>query len=86
MRDMKKEHNVVLYRTATCTWCHKTEEFFKEHNIKFKNIDVGVDRKAAMEMVEKSGQMGVPVIEIDGKVIIVGYDVKAFKKHLGIAG
>lgn len=83
---MAEKHNVILYRTSTCPWCHKTEEFFKEHKIKFKSIDVGVDRKAAMEMVEKSGQMGVPVIEIDGKTIIVGYDVVALKKYLKIAG
>ena len=79
---MQKEHKVVMYRTQACQWCHKVEEYFKEHSIKFKSIDVGVDREAAMKMVEKSGQMGVPVIEIDDKVIIVGYDVAAFKKHL----
>lgn len=82
---MAKEHDVVLFRTSTCSWCHKTEEFFKKHNIKFKSIDVGKDRQAAMQMVEKSGQMGVPVIEIDNKVIIVGYDEPALKKYLKIA-
>ena len=83
---MAEKHNVILYRTQTCPWCHKAEEFFKEHKIKYKTIDVGKDRQAAMEMVEKSGQMGVPVIEIDNKIIIVGYDVSALKKHLKIAG
>ena len=83
---MAEKHKVVLFRTSTCSWCHKAEEFFKEHKIKYKTIDVGKDRQAAMEMVEKSGQMGVPVIEIDNKIIIVGYDVSALKKHLKIAG
>ena len=62
------------------------EEFFKENKIKYKAIDVGKDREATMEMVKKSGQMGVPVIEIDDKTIIVGYDVPALKKHLDISG
>ena len=82
---MAKEHQVILYRTQTCSWCHKTEEFFKENKIKYKAIDVGKDREAAMTVVKKSGQMGVPVIEIDDKVIVVGYDVKALKKYLNIA-
>ena len=82
---MAEKHDIILYKTMTCSWCHKTEEFFKEHKIKYKSIDVGKDRQAAMKMVEKSGQMGVPVIEIDHKVIIVGYDVSALKKHLKIS-
>ena len=76
--------NVTLYRTQSCPWCHKTEEFFKKHNIKFKSIDVGKDKKAAQEMVKKSGQYGVPVIDIDG-TIIVGYDEAKLKKTLKIA-
>ena len=83
--DMEKKHKVIMYRTSTCRYCHMAEEFFKEHKIKYKSVDVGKDRQAAMEMVEKSGQMGVPVIEIDHKVIIVGYDVSALKKHLKIS-
>jgi glutaredoxin 3 len=55
--------------------------FLREKNIPFQEIDVGRDRKAAKEMVTKSGQMGVPVIEIDGK-IIVGYDREALSREL----
>ena len=77
------EHKVILYKTAVCPWCHKTEEFFKEHKVKYKAIDVA-DQKAAKEMIEKSGQMGVPVIEIDGN-IIVGFNKEAISKALGIA-
>jgi len=75
--------NITIYRTETCPWCHKVVEFLKEHKIKFKEIDVGRDQKAAKEMIEKSGQMGVPVIDIDGK-IIVGFDKEALKTALGI--
>ena len=75
------EHKVKVYSTSTCPWCHKTKEFLKEKNVKFDDIDVGADQKAANEMVEKSGQMGVPVTDIDGK-IIVGFDKEALEKAL----
>jgi len=64
---------VKIYSTPTCTYCKQAKEFFKEEGIKFEDIDVSEDKKAAEEMVEKSGQMGVPVIEIDGK-LVVGFD------------
>ncbi|MBL7055222.1 glutathione S-transferase N-terminal domain-containing protein [Candidatus Woesearchaeota archaeon] len=64
---------VKIYSTPTCPWCKKAKEFFKANNVKFTDIDVSADEAAQKEMVEKSGQMGVPVIEIDGK-ILVGFD------------
>lgn len=76
--------NVKIYSTPTCPWCHKAKEFLKEHKIKFEEFNVAADRNAAKEMIEKSGQMGVPVTDIDGK-IIVGYDVAELKKALKIA-
>lgn len=75
--------SVTLYKTQTCPFCHMAEEFFKKNKVKYKSIDVGKDKKAAQEMVKKSGQMGVPVIDISGK-IIVGFDKSALKKALGI--
>jgi len=72
---------VKVYSTKTCPWCTKVKDFLKSKNVKFENIDVGEDRKAAEEMVEKSGQMGVPVTDINGK-IIVGYDKEAIEKAL----
>ena len=75
------EHKVKVYSTKTCPWCHKTKEFLKEKNVKFEDIDVGANQKAANEMVEKSGQMGVPVTDIDGKIII-GFDKEALEKAL----
>ena len=74
---------ITLYRTQTCSWCHKAEEFFKKYNVKYTSIDVGKDRKVALAMIEKSGQQGVPVIDIDGK-IIVGFDEPALRKTLEI--
>jgi len=72
---------VKVYSTKTCPWCHKAKEFLKEKKIEFQDIDVGADHKAAQEMVQKSGQMGVPVIDINGE-IIVGFDKEAIEKAL----
>lgn len=76
-------HTVTMYTTPTCVFCKKVKDFFKEHDIKYKEIDVSADRKKAQEMIEKSGQMGVPVIEVD-KEIIIGYDVPHLKKALDL--
>lgn len=65
--------NVTIYTTPTCVYCKMTKEFFKENNINYEEKDVSTDTKAREEMIKKSGQMGVPVIEIDGQ-IIVGFD------------
>lgn len=73
--------NVKIYSTPTCPWCKKTKEFFKENNIEYEEIDVAGNHEAANEMIEKSGQMGVPVVDVDGE-IIVGYDVEKLKKAL----
>ncbi len=65
--------SVTIYSTPTCGYCHMAKEYFKSRDVKYEEHDVSVDREAAQEMVNKSGQMGVPVIEINGK-IIVGFD------------
>ena len=72
---------VKVYSTKTCPWCHKVKDLLKEKGIKYEDIDVEADQKAANEMVEKSGQMGVPVTDINGKVI-VGFDKEAIEKAL----
>ena len=72
---------VTVYSTPTCPWCVKTKEFLKENNIPYQEINVAADHKAAQDMIEKSGQMGVPVTDIDG-TIIVGFDKGAIKRAL----
>ena len=72
---------VKIYTTPTCPWCKKTKEFFKENKVKFKEINVATNQKAAKEMVEKSGQTGVPVVDVDG-TMIVGFDESKLKKAL----
>lgn len=64
---------VKVYTTSTCPWCVKAKEWLKDRKVKFKEINVSTDQKAAQYMAEKTGQRGVPVIEI-GKKFIVGFD------------
>ncbi len=61
---------IKIYSTPTCPYCHLAKEFLKENNIEFEDVDVSKDETAAQEMIEKSGQMGVPVIDIDGEIIV----------------
>jgi|TARA_B100002003_G_C13763326_1_gene379114 glutaredoxin-like YruB-family protein len=75
--------NVLVYTTATCPWCIKVKEFLKKNKIAFSEKDVAEDEGAAKEAVEKSGQRGVPIIDIDGE-IVVGFDEEKLKKLLKI--
>jgi glutaredoxin-like YruB-family protein len=72
---------VTVYSTPTCPWCKKVKSFLKENNVTFKDIDVSSDEKAAKEMMDKSGQMGVPVIDANG-TIITGFDESKLKSAL----
>lgn len=73
---------IKVYSTPTCPYCHLLKEFLSQKKVEFDDIDVAADQEAAKEMVGKSGQMGVPQIEINGK-IIVGFDKPAIEKELG---
>ena len=64
---------VEIYTTSTCHYCHLAKEYFKEHNIEYTEHDVAADMEARTEMIEKSGQMGVPVIFINDSIVI-GFD------------
>ncbi len=75
--------NVKIYSTSTCPWCVRVKQFLKDNNIIFEDYDVSVDRAKADEMVQKSGQMAVPVIDIEGE-IIVGFDKERIKAALGL--
>jgi glutaredoxin-like YruB-family protein len=72
---------VKVFSTPTCPWCQKVKEFLKEKNVEFEDIDVSTNQEAAKEMVEKSGQMGVPVVMVDSEVI-VGFDQDKLKGAL----
>lgn len=74
---------VTIYSTPNCGYCVIAKDFFKANKVEFKEIDVSDDEKAAQDMIKKSGQMGVPVIDIDG-TIVVGFDKPKIKKALGL--
>ncbi len=75
--------NVKVYSTNTCPWCVRVKEFLKEHNVEFDDLNVQEDQNAFKEMVEKTGQRGVPVVDIDGKIII-GFNEEAIRKLLDL--
>ena len=74
---------VILYTTPTCTYCKSAKAFFEEHGVNYEEIDVSQDIQKAQELIEKTGQTGVPVIEIDGEIII-GFDKRRLAKALGL--
>jgi glutaredoxin-like YruB-family protein len=76
--------NVQIYSTPTCVYCKHAKEYFTENNIAFTEHDVAADLEARKAMVEKTGQMGVPVIDIDGEITI-GFDKARLAGLLGIA-
>ena len=74
---------VLIYSTPTCTYCNMAKDFFKKNSVAYTEYNVGSDAGKRAEMVEKSGQMGVPVIDIDGQVV-VGFDQKTITSLLKI--
>jgi len=80
-KEIPKKFDVKVYSTPTCAYCKMTKEFLKANKINYKEIDVSSDIKAAQDIVKRSGQTGVPVIEINEKLII-GFDKVALKKAL----
>lgn len=79
---MKK---VEIYSTPTCHFCQMAKEFFTANNIAYTNYDVSTDIAKRQEMMEKSGQLGVPVIVIDDKDLVIGFDQAQVSKLLGVA-
>ena len=75
--------NVIIYSTPTCHSCHMAKEFFDEKGVKYTDYNVLTNLEKKQEMVDKSGQLGVPVISINGK-IMVGFDQAEISSLLGI--
>lgn len=78
------QHNVEIYSTSSCHFCQMAKEFFKAHGVTYTDYNVGLDAEKRNEMVDLSGQMGVPVIVVDKKDLIVGFNQKALEKLLEI--
>lgn len=81
--DNKPQKNVVVYTTPTCSWCTAVKRHLDANRIKYREVNVAADMKAAEAMVKKSGQQGVPQTEINGQ-IIVGFDKNRINSLLGI--
>ena len=77
---MKK---ITIYSTPSCHFCHAAKDFFNENNIEFTDYNVAEDTEKRKEMMDKTGQMGVPVIIIDDEIII-GFNKPKLKELLGI--
>ncbi|MFH1387017.1 MAG: glutaredoxin domain-containing protein [bacterium] len=75
--------SIKVYSTPTCPYCKMVKQFLTENNIVFEDIDVGKNSVMAQEMIKKSGQMGVPVLDIDGQVV-VGFDRGKIKQLLNL--
>ena len=76
--------NVKVYSTPTCPFCRKTKQFLTDSGVEFEDIDVSADQQKGQEMVQKSGQMGVPVIDVEGE-IIVGFDKDKIAQALDLS-
>lgn len=74
---------IKIYSTPACPYCTLAKDFFKKHDVSYTEFDVASDAAKREEMVEKTGQMGVPVMEI-GEEIVIGFDEKKISKLLGI--
>lgn len=83
MAEKNQTKKVIVFSTLTCPWCVAVKKYLNEKNIEFENKDVTFDHKAASEMIEKSGEMGVPQLWIDDEVI-VGFDKEKINELLGI--
>ncbi len=74
---------VKVYSTPTCPYCKMTKKFLEDNGIKYQDLNVAQDKAARDEMISKSGQMGVPVIDIDGELVL-GFDQAQLKERLGL--
>ena len=79
----KQKEKVKIYSTPTCHWCHIAKDYLKKHKIEFSDLNVAEDEDARNEMIESTNQMGVPVIDINGTVII-GFDKEKIDELLHI--
>ncbi len=80
----KRAPRVLVFTTPTCPWCNRAKAYLREHRVPFREVDVSRDATAARDLVRRTGQMGVPVIEINGKPI-VGFDRERIDRLLGLA-
>lgn len=81
---VKPAHRVLVFTTPTCPWCTRAKAYLHERRVPFREVDVSRDASAARDLMRRTGQMGVPVVEIDGRPI-VGFDKSQIDRLLGLA-
>lgn len=74
---------IKIYSTPSCVYCKMAKEFFEKHGVAYEEHNVAANQEALKEMIDKSHQMGVPVIDVDGQ-IFVGFNRSGLEKALGI--
>lgn len=79
----ERTHRVFVFTTPTCPWCNRAKTYLRSRGVVFKEVDVSRDPRAANDLVRRTGQIGVPVIEIDGRPI-VGFDQRRVEQLLGL--
>ena len=79
----KNQPRVIIFSTPTCTYCNAVKRYLHDKGVRYKDVDVSRDTVAARDMVRRSGQMGVPVVDIGGKIVI-GFDRPKIDRYLGI--
>lgn len=76
-------HRVLVFTTPTCSWCTRAKAYLVQRRVPFREVDVSRDAAAARDLVRRTGQMGVPVVEIDGRPV-VGFDRAKIDQLLGL--
>ncbi len=79
----QRRHRVIVFTTPTCSWCRRAKDYLRQQRVTFREVDVSRDAAAARDLVRRTGQTGVPVIEIDGRPI-VGFDKPTIDRLLGL--
>ncbi len=83
--DMTRPPRVLVFTTPTCPWCTRVKRYLRQRDVRFREVDVSRDAAAARDLVRRTGQTGVPVVEIDGRPV-VGFDKHRIDKLLGLEG
>lgn len=83
MAGEKKYPRIIMFSTPTCTYCRKAKQYFRQKQVPFRDVDVSKDQAAARDMFRRSGQQGVPQIQI-GNQIVVGFDRPKIDRLLGL--
>jgi glutaredoxin-like YruB-family protein len=79
----QRRHRVLVFTTPTCPWCTRVKSYLAQQRVPFREVDVSRDASAARDLVRRTGQVGVPVVEIDGRPV-VGFDKQQIDRLLGL--